>query len=87
MLLYEGVNYGHTFALGESALPQNVTTVGELQSFPGAGVARITFEDDGFLMQKIEGKPNFDGMRLYGKRAKQIVELIKKDWQEVVSAR
>lgn len=45
------------------------------------------FDEDGFLMQKIDGEPNFDGMKLYGKRAKQIAELIKQDWQEVTSSR
>jgi hypothetical protein len=38
-------------------------------------------------MQRIDGEPNFDGMKLYGKRAKQIVELLRKDWQEVNNSR
>lgn len=45
------------------------------------------FDEDGFLMQKIDGEPNFDGMKLYGKRAKQIVELLRKDCQEVKNSR
>ncbi|HWR38496.1 MAG TPA: GNAT family N-acetyltransferase [Patescibacteria group bacterium] len=47
------------------------------------GVLPRWFGDDGLLMQKISHPPNFDGIELYGKRAKQILALLKEDWMDV----
>ncbi|MBP2636069.1 MAG: hypothetical protein H6Q72_1976 [Firmicutes bacterium] len=41
------------------------------------------FDEDGCLMQKIVGTPNFDGILLYTKRSERILELVKQDWKEV----
>ncbi|MBV7272444.1 GNAT family N-acetyltransferase [Clostridiaceae bacterium UIB06] len=140
--IYEAADCGHCFVTSEGVLPGEISTVGELQIFNNAGVARITideigsdfevylnnlevktkaagivvtqvfmrltrpctgaavdilrkrgyffggalprwFDDDGFFMQKIVGLPNFQGVKLYSKRSKKIMEFIKNDWQEV----
>jgi len=39
------------------------------------------FGDDGLLMAKIEGRPNWEGINLYTDRAKQILHFIKDDWE------
>ena len=41
------------------------------------------FDSDGILMQKIYGRPNFEGLKLYSEKAKQLMDFIKKDWQRV----
>ena len=45
------------------------------------GILPRWFDVDGMLMQKIVGKPNWEGIQLYSDRAKKILELIKKDWE------
>lgn len=47
------------------------------------GILPRWFDDDGLLMQKISMPPNFDGIKLYSKRAKKILEIVKSDWQAV----
>ncbi len=42
------------------------------------------FGEDGLLMQKIVGRPNWDEIHLYSDRAKQILEFVKADWEETV---
>jgi hypothetical protein len=39
------------------------------------------FDVDGMLMQKITGRPNWEGIQIFFDRAKKILELIKKDWE------
>jgi hypothetical protein len=38
------------------------------------------FDDDGLLLQKIIGEPNWDEIQLYSERAREILRLIKQDW-------
>ncbi len=46
------------------------------------GILPRWFDVDGMLMQKIIGKPNWEGIQLAFDRAKKILELIKADWQQ-----
>ena len=48
------------------------------------GVMPRWFGDDGLLMQKVLGSPNFEGVRLYTDRAKNILELVTADWRRAV---
>lgn len=41
------------------------------------------FGVDGLLMQKISGRPNWDGIKLYSERATHILKMIKEDWEAV----
>ncbi|SMD05326.1 hypothetical protein [Sporomusa malonica] len=45
--IYADTDCGHTFATSDEILPAEVATVGELQMFTDAGVARITFDETG----------------------------------------
>ena len=47
------------------------------------GVLPRWFDVDGMLMQKVIGKPNWEGIQLYSDRAKKILEMVKGDWQRV----
>ncbi len=38
------------------------------------------FDDDGLLMQKVLGEPDFDGIFLYRKPAKKLLDYIRRDW-------
>ena len=38
------------------------------------------FDEDGLLMQKVLGEPNWDGINLLTDRAKRIASLVKQDW-------
>jgi hypothetical protein len=46
------------------------------------GILPRWFDVDGMLMQKITGRPNWEGIQLFSDRAKKILELIKKDWEK-----
>lgn len=46
------------------------------------GILPRWFDTDGMLMQKIIGKPNWEGIQLYSDRAKKILALVKADWQQ-----
>ena len=39
------------------------------------------FDNDGLLMQKILGKPNWEGICLYGDRAAEILKIVRADWE------
>ncbi|OPY71885.1 MAG: hypothetical protein A4E64_03141 [Syntrophorhabdus sp. PtaU1.Bin058] len=39
------------------------------------------FGEDGLLMEKIKGRPNWEGINLYTDRAKQILRFIRDDWE------
>ncbi len=41
------------------------------------------FGDDGLLMEKIEGRPNWENINLYTDRAKQILRFIRDDWERM----
>ncbi|ACL01884.1 conserved hypothetical protein [Desulfatibacillum aliphaticivorans] len=41
------------------------------------------FDDDGLLMQKILHTPNWEGVKLYSDRAKRIMDMAYKDWENV----
>lgn len=41
------------------------------------------FDSDGILMQKIYGRPNFEGLKLHSEKAKRLMDYIKEDWQRV----
>jgi hypothetical protein len=38
--------------------------------------------EDALLMQRIAGKPNWDGIEAYSERAKRIVGMVRQDWEE-----
>ncbi|MCX5805618.1 MAG: hypothetical protein NT010_06050 [Proteobacteria bacterium] len=44
------------------------------------GVLPGWFGTDGLLMQKIMGKPNWEGIQLYSEHAKEIMRIVKDDW-------
>jgi hypothetical protein len=48
------------------------------------GVLPRWFDDDGLLLQKILGPPNWDEIQLYTERAKMLLEIIRMDWARVV---
>jgi len=45
------------------------------------GILPRWFDEDGFLMQKVCGRPNWEGINLYSDRANQILRFIKDDWE------
>ncbi|MHC1743787.1 MAG: GNAT family N-acetyltransferase [Syntrophobacteraceae bacterium] len=47
------------------------------------GVLPRWFDDDGILLQKIIGTPDWDGINLYSDRARDILKLVKTDWERV----
>lgn len=48
-----------------------------------SGILPRWFDADGMLMQKIYGEPNWQGIHLYSWRANKILEMIKKDWENI----
>jgi hypothetical protein len=59
-----------------------VEALRERDYFLGGALARW-FDDDGLLMQKILGEPNWEGIHLFQDRARQILEYVHDDWEEV----
>lgn len=47
------------------------------------GVLPRWFDDDALLMQKIYGSPDWDGIRLFSDRAREILRLVRADWERV----
>ncbi len=45
--LYSAADFGHRYIRSDAPFPASVTTKGEIQLFPTAGVARLTFEEIG----------------------------------------
>jgi hypothetical protein len=41
------------------------------------------FDEDGLLMQRITGEPNWEGIHLYSERAEKILGFIRDDWKQV----
>ncbi len=52
------------------------------QSFFLGGVLPRWFDEDGFLMQKIWGKPNWEGIQFASDRGKMVYDLVKADWEQ-----
>ena len=80
----------HGILVSQVFLPLTVAATGEAVDilrrcgyFLG-GVMPRWFGDDGLLMQKVLGSPNFEGIRLYTDRAKNILELVTADWRRAV---
>jgi hypothetical protein len=44
------------------------------------GVLPRWFDQDGILMQKLIGSPDFDKIRLHSERSHKILEMVKQDW-------
>ena len=42
------------------------------------------FDTDGMLMQKIIGRPNWEGIQLYFDRAKKLLEWVRTDWERTI---
>ncbi len=49
------------------------------------GVLPRWFDDDGLLMQKINGRPDWEGINLFSERAGKILEIVKNDWGKLPS--
>lgn len=49
------------------------------------GILPVWFGEDALLMQKISGKPFFEGTHVYTKQAKMIKEYVHNDWQKICS--
>ncbi len=45
------------------------------------GVLPRWFDEDGLLMQKIKGEPNWEGMQIHFDNDRKLVELVRDDWQ------
>ncbi len=45
------------------------------------GILPRWFDSDGMLMQKIKGKPNWEGMQIHFDDDRKIVDLVRADWQ------
>lgn len=142
---YDGTYQMHEYKPAEEFPPPGTLTTGDLETFPGAGVARMTFsttgedfeqvlvgleseasasgavvtqaylrltdpgvggavsvlrrrgyffgavllrwfEDDGLLLQKLLLPPDFDAIHLYTKRARQLLAIIRRDFETVCPA-
>lgn len=46
------------------------------------GVLPRWFDEDGLLMQKITGTPNWEGIHIHSDRMKKVMDFVKQDWQE-----
>ncbi|OGP92803.1 MAG: hypothetical protein A2Z19_01865 [Deltaproteobacteria bacterium RBG_16_54_18] len=47
------------------------------------GILPRWFDEDGMLLQKVIGEPNWDGIQLYSDRAKKILDMMKADWRRI----
>jgi hypothetical protein len=47
------------------------------------GILPLWFGEDGFLMQKVLMRPNWEGINLYTDRAAQILRFINDDWERM----
>jgi hypothetical protein len=53
------------------------------QGFSFGGLLPIWFGDDGLLMQKHLVAPDFEGMKIYSDRGRNLVELVRADWERI----
>ena len=51
------------------------------------GVLPRWFDADGMVMQRIIGRPNWEGIQLYSDRAKKILEIVKDEWEKTARTR
>lgn len=49
------------------------------------GVLLRWFDEDGLLMQKITGLPNWEGIHIHSERMKKVMDFVKQDWLETKS--
>jgi len=49
------------------------------------GVLLRWFDEDGLLMQKITGLPNWEGIHIHSERMKKVMDFVKQDWLETNS--
>ncbi|MGO8944316.1 MAG: hypothetical protein ACLQJ7_11670 [Syntrophobacteraceae bacterium] len=47
------------------------------------GILPRWFDEDALLMQKIVGRPDWEGIHLFSDRAGEILGIVRKDWEEV----
>jgi hypothetical protein len=60
-----------------------VSRLQSLNYFLG-GLLPRWFDTDGMLMQKIIGRPNWEGIQLYFDRAKKLLEWVRDDWERTL---
>jgi hypothetical protein len=46
------------------------------------GILPRWFDDDGLLIQRVQGRPGWENINLAFDRSKNILEIIKADWAE-----
>jgi hypothetical protein len=51
------------------------------------GVLPRWFDQDGLLLQKLAGQPNWPEIKLDGQRSEHILQLVRQDWQDVQGGR
>lgn len=54
------------------------------RGFYFGGIFPRWFDDDGIMLQKIAGRPNWEGIKLHSERALNIRDAVFKDWSQVV---
>jgi hypothetical protein len=69
--------------LTEPWVGQAVDILRDRDYFFGGALPRW-FDGDGFLMQKLLCPPDFDSIVLYSAEAKQLLNIIRKDWEKTV---
>lgn len=68
--------------LGDHAAPDAVRLLRERGYFFG-GLLPQWFGADGMVLQKIPREPEWDAIRLYGKKIKAILEFVRRDYQSI----
>jgi len=51
------------------------------------GILPQWFGEDGFMMQKILSRPNWEGIQLFSERSKRILEFIDADWRKTAGSK
>ena len=64
--------------LGEAWSGQMVSALRQKGYFFGGFLPRL-FETDGLLMQKLASLPNFDSIKLFSQKAKDLLDFIRRD--------
>jgi hypothetical protein len=59
-----------------------VVDVMRMKGFFLGGILPRWFDEDGFLMQKVLGPPNWEGIDLYTDRAKELLRFVRDDWED-----
>ncbi|MBI5521553.1 MAG: hypothetical protein HY910_02905 [Desulfarculus sp.] len=50
------------------------------------GVLPRWFDEDGLLLQKVHGRPNWEEIQVHSPRSRRILELVRQDWREAGQA-